>query len=175
MGVFKELWWEWWVCVYACLTERWLIRTDLESAGREKKSTNMQSRCVCLHNWAERSAARSSRTNGQLSKLKSIKKSAHHIYVCLRGTLRLEKWGYYGKESQVVLSLVRDGRQKRHEVCCGKVPDGNECKRVKQNMTEKELKCSVGLPLACKIWNGTHKSINASRCVLPKRHKCAQG
>lgn len=25
------------MCVYACLTERWLIRTDLESAGREKK------------------------------------------------------------------------------------------------------------------------------------------
>lgn len=39
----------------------------------------MQSRCVCLHNWAERSAARSSRTNGQLSKLKSIKKRSPHI------------------------------------------------------------------------------------------------
>lgn len=43
----------------------------------------------------------------------------------------------------------------------GKLWDGNESQCVKHNMTEKEFMCSVGLPLASKIWNGIHKSINA--------------
>lgn len=36
-------------------------------------------------------------------------------------------------------------------VYSGKLQDGNECKCVKHSITEKELLCSVGLPLASKI------------------------
>lgn len=91
---------------------------------------------------------RSSRTNGQLSKLKSIKKRSPHICM-FKGHFEVREVRLLWKR---IASCALSGQGwPRHEVCCGKVPDGNECKRVKQNMTEKELKCSVGLPLACKI------------------------
>lgn len=79
------------------------------------------------------------------------KEKAHHIHVCFKGHSEVGGVRLLLKGIVSFALWSRDGQHKRHEVCCWKVPDGNECKRLKQNMTEKELKHSVGLPLACKI------------------------
>lgn len=62
---------------------------------------------------------------------------------------------------KVASSAPRSGTTLRVLRSSGKLPDGNESWWGKHNMTDKEFRCSVGLPLASKIWNGIHKSINA--------------
>lgn len=55
------------VCA-VCTTEGWLIRTDLKSVRRKKVQICKVDVCTCIIG-AEKSAARSSRTNGQRSEL----------------------------------------------------------------------------------------------------------
>lgn len=65
-----------------------------------------------------------------------------------KGHIEVREVRLLWKKSSQFCSPVRDGQQRRPEVCSETLPDGAQCKRLKQNMTKKEL---VGLPLASKI------------------------
>lgn len=63
----------------------------------------------------------------------------------------------------------RDGQQQQQRpvVCSGKLPDGNERKCVKYNITEESLS-AYPWQVRFKISVGIRRSINARRRVWPK-------